>query len=69
MLYFFIIFLFFIPISAFADTSENCLLLTNISNDKKLDEIKSQSLDFSNCNLIGINLNELLIAQVILFNS
>ena len=56
-MYYLIILLFFIPLSAFADTSENCLLLTDVDNDKKLDEIQYHLLDFSNCDLIGINLN------------
>ena len=58
-LYYLLILLFFMPLNIFADSSENCSSFTTIINDKTFNQIKDQSLDFSYCDLVGINLDNL----------
>ena len=69
MYYLVILLLFFLPLNAFADSSEKCSILTDISNDVILNEIKNGIIDFSYCELIGIKLNSLDLTNANFFGS
>ncbi len=58
-MYYFIILLFFLPLTVFADSPEKCSLDMEINQDQILINKKYKLLDFSYCELIGITLNDL----------
>ena len=49
--------LFFIPLSSFSQSPETCSLIQN-SESNVPDNMPLSHIDFSNCNLVGLDLND-----------
>ena len=54
----------FVPLSAFADTSDNWSYLLNVINEGKSNIQSLSKMNFSDCNLVGLELSNLDLTNV-----